>query len=45
MDKVVKYMNSKEFKARDGGGLDALSQDLKDRCRRMVEIGGERLRS
>ena len=45
MEKVVGYMNSKEFTARDGGGLMALSQSLRDRFSRMKELKGERLRT
>ena len=45
MENVVKYMNSDEFAARDGGGLDSLAQALRSRCERMVALDGERLRT
>ena len=45
MEKVVAYLNSSEFAARDGGGLEALAQSLRSRCERMVALGGERLRT
>ena len=45
MAKVQAYMNSDEFAARDGGGLAALAESLRDRCRRLSDLQGERLRS
>ena len=45
MDKVVDYVNSDEFAARDGGGLLSLAQALRGRCERMSELQGERLRT
>ena len=45
MEKVVAYLNSSEFAARDGGGLEALSQSLRNRCERLRDLGGERLRT
>ena len=43
--KVQEYMNSEQFKARDGGGLLALAESLRERCRRLVLLEGERLRT
>ena len=43
MAKVQAYVNSDEFKARDGRGLAALAESLRDRCRRVCELQGERL--
>ena len=45
MMKVADYLNSKEFAARDGGGLESLAQDLRSRCARIVDLEGERLRT
>ena len=45
MAKVQTYMNSAEFQARDGGGLASLTESLRGRCRRVVELDGERLRT
>ena len=45
MAKVQAYMNSDEFKACDGGGLASLAQSLKQRCRLVSELQGERLRT
>ena len=45
MAKVQEYMNSAEFKARDGGGLASLTQSLRERCRRLALLNGERLRT
>ena len=45
MDKVVDYVNSSEFAAREGGGLLSLAQALRNRCERTVELDGERLRA
>ena len=43
MGKVEAYLNSPDFAAREGGGLMALSKDLRERCRAVVERNGERL--
>ena len=43
MAKVEAYLNSPDFASREGGGLMALSKDLRDRCRAVVERKGERL--
>ena len=43
--KVQEYMNSSEFQARDGGGLASLAEALRERCRRLVFLKGERLRT
>ena len=43
--KVHDYMNSAEFKARDGGGLASLPESLIERCRRVVELKGKRFRT
>ena len=45
MSKVQEYMNSEQFKARDCGGLLALAESLRERCRRLVLLEGERLRT
>ena len=45
MAKVQAYMNSNEFRARDGGGLASLAQALRERCARVSELKGERLRT
>ena len=45
MAKVQEYMNSDEFTARDGGGLAKLSESLRERCRRLALLKGERLRT
>ena len=45
MAKVEAYMNSAEFQARDGGGLASLTESLRERCRRVAHLDGERLRS
>ena len=45
MAKVQAYLNSDEFAARDGGGLASLAESLRDRCRRLSDLDGERLRS
>ena len=45
MRKVQDYMNSPEFTARDGGGLASLAESLIERCRRVVELKGGRLRT
>ena len=44
MAKVQEYMNSAEFKARDGGGLASLAESLRERCRLLALLNGERLR-
>ena len=42
--KVEKYMNSPQFKAKDGGrGLLGLAQDLRKRCQEVVDRSGERI--
>ena len=43
MDKVEAYLNSKDFAARENGGLEALGKDLRQRCRAVIERKGERL--
>ena len=45
MLKVQQYLNSPEFKARGGGGLAALAESLRERCRRMSLIQDEHLRT
>ena len=45
MSKVQDYMNSPEFKARDGGGLASLAEALRERCHRVSQLRGERLRT
>ena len=45
MAKVEAYINSPEFKARDGGGLAALAESLRARCQRVSLLKGERLRT
>ena len=45
MAKVQGYMNLAEFQARDGGGLASLVEFLRERCRRLAHLNGERLRS
>ena len=45
MGKVEDYMNSPEFKQRDGGGLASLAEALRERCRRVSLLQGERLRT
>lgn len=45
MAKVEEYLNSKDFATRDGGGLHALAQGLRDRMKRVSELEGERLRT
>ena len=45
MAKVQDYMNSSEFKAQAGGGLAALAESLRERCRRVSLLKGERLRT
>ena len=45
MAKVQDYINSPEFKARDGGGLAALAESLRARCQRVSLLKGERLRT
>ena len=43
MGKVSKYMNSPEFSAPGGGGLDSLAKDMRWRCSEVVRLQGERL--
>ena len=45
MAKVEAYINSPEFKARDGGGLAALAESLRARCQRVSLFRGERFRT
>ena len=35
MSKVQEYINSCDFSAKDGGGLDALAKSIHERCRRV----------
>ena len=45
MANVQAYMNSPEFAAQDGGGLLALAESFRERCRQVVLLKGERLRT
>ena len=45
MSKVQEYLNSSDLRAKDGGGLDALAKSLRERCRRVSLLKGERLRT
>ena len=45
MAMVQRYMNSSECTARDGGGLAALAESMRERCRRVALLRGERLRT
>ena len=45
MAKVQDYMNSEQFKARDGGGVLALGESLRERCHQLFLLRGERLRT
>ena len=45
MAKVQSYMNSAEFATRDGGGLAALAECMRERFRRVGLLQGERLRT
>ena len=45
MSKEQEYINSSDFTAKDGGGLDALAKSLRERCRRVSLLKGERLRT
>ena len=45
MAKVQSYMNSAEFATRDGGGLAALAECMRERFRRVGILQGERLRT
>ena len=45
MSKVQEYINSSDFRAKDGGGLDALAKSLRERCRRVSLLKGEHLRT
>ena len=45
MVKVVSFLNSDDFAARDGGGLAALALSLHRRCAQVVELEGGRLRT
>ena len=41
--KVVDYMNSDDFQAKDGTGLPGLCRSLRARCERVLAGGGRRL--
>ena len=45
MAKVEAFLNSDDFPSRAGGGLEALAQALHQRCARVVELEGGRLRT
>ena len=45
MAKVQDYLSSEEFAAPSGGGLAALARSLRDRCKRLLDQGGGRLRT
>ena len=45
MSKVQEYINSSDFRAKDGGGLDALAKSTHERCSRVSLLKGERLRT
>ena len=45
MANVQAYMNSSEFMARGGGGLASLARSLHVRCRQVIDLQGERLRT
>ena len=45
MAKVQDFMNSEDFKARDGGGLASLTETLRNRFERVVDLDEERLRT
>ena len=45
MKRAEDYMNSSESRARDGGGLAALSASLHERCARVSALKGERVRT
>ena len=45
MSKEQEYMSSSDFRAKDGGGLAALAESLRERCRRVSLLKGERLRN
>ena len=45
MAKVQAHMSSDELQARDGGGLASLTGSFRERCHRVVELDGERLRT
>ena len=44
MAKVEEVLNSEDFEARPGGGLQAVCKDLRDRCANVVAQQGSRLR-
>lgn len=43
MKKVEDHMNSKDFAAKDGGGLASLATHLRDRCQDVINRQGERI--
>ena len=43
MKKVEDHMNSKEFAAKDGGGLAPLATRLMDRCQDVIDRQGDRI--
>jgi hypothetical protein len=43
LDKVEAHMNSEDFAAKDGTGLEGLAKDLLSRCTEIIEKKGERL--
>ena len=43
MAKVEEYLNSADFAAREGGGLESLSKSLVARCQACIDKKGERL--
>ena len=45
MSKVQEYMNSSDFRAKGGGGLAALAESQRERCRHVSLLKGERLRT
>ena len=45
MKRAEDYLNAGDFQARDGGGLAALAESLRGRCRRLALLEGERLRT
>ena len=45
MAKVQAFLNSDDFAAPSGGGLESLARSLRGRCSRMLELEGGRLRT
>ena len=43
MAKVAKHMNSPEFAASGGTGLEGLAKEMRERCRKLIRLKGERL--